>query len=193
MVVSYLALIIAVSTVSFDTGLAISLRKAGIGFLAPETLLKIYLLCLMNALENLAVGSSWKICLAHVFLFYSKLFAAKYSSFGSERHTHKPCWHSLIWSLLLISVGQLLMVEDGVSFVELKQVWGERRPAKISCEAQSTAVGCGLGIFRSFWNAPLFRVYKGRATEGINQLIVELLWQLMYTSLCVCRLCLSSC
>lgn len=36
MFVSYLALIIAVSLVSFDTGLAITPRKAGIGFLAPK-------------------------------------------------------------------------------------------------------------------------------------------------------------
>lgn len=160
MVVSYLALIIAVSLVSFDTGLAISLGKAGIGFLAPETLLKVYVLCLMNALENLAVGSSWKVYLTHVFFFYSKLFAVEFSSFGSEQHIHKPCQHSL----LLISMGQLLMMEDGGSFVGSKQAWGERRPAKISCEAQSTAVGCGLGIFRSFWNASLFRVCKGRIT-----------------------------
>ena len=36
MVVSYLALIIAVPLVPFDTGLAITLRKAGTGFLAPN-------------------------------------------------------------------------------------------------------------------------------------------------------------
>jgi len=55
---SYLVLIIAVPLDSFDTGLAITLRKAGTGFLPPEALLKIYLLCLMNALENLAVCPS---------------------------------------------------------------------------------------------------------------------------------------
>lgn len=36
MVVSYLALIIAVSLVFFDTGLAVTLRKPGFGFLAPK-------------------------------------------------------------------------------------------------------------------------------------------------------------
>lgn len=36
MVVSYLALIITVPLVSFDTGLAITVRKAGTGFLAPN-------------------------------------------------------------------------------------------------------------------------------------------------------------
>lgn len=36
MVVSYLALIIAVLLVSFDNGLAITLRKAGTGILAPN-------------------------------------------------------------------------------------------------------------------------------------------------------------
>lgn len=84
------------------------------------------LLCLMNALQNLAVGSSWKISLSHVIFFYCKLFAVRFSSFGPEQHTHKPCQHSLMWSALLISVGQLLMLEDEASFVESKQEWGER-------------------------------------------------------------------
>jgi len=55
--VSYLALIITAPLLPFDTGMAITLRKAGTGFLAPETLLKTYL-CLMNAMEHLAVDSS---------------------------------------------------------------------------------------------------------------------------------------
>lgn len=96
MVVSYLALITAVPLVPFDTGLARTLRKAGTRVLAPEILLKIYLLFLINDLENLAVGSSRKICLAHAIFFYSKLFAVRFSSFGSEQHTHKPCRPSLV-------------------------------------------------------------------------------------------------
>lgn len=58
MVVSYLAQVLAVPLVLFDTGLAITLREAGSGILAPETLLKIYLFFLMSDLKNLAVGSS---------------------------------------------------------------------------------------------------------------------------------------
>lgn len=122
---SYLALIITVPLVSIDTGQTITLRKAGIGVLVPNKrdYWKRDLLCLMNALQNLAVGSSWKIRLSHVIFFYCKLFAVRFSSFG---HTHKPCQHSLMWSALLISVGQLLVLEDEGSFVESKQEWGER-------------------------------------------------------------------
>lgn len=70
------------------------------------------------------------------------------------------------------------MLDDEVLCAESKQEWGER-PAEVNCEAQSTAVILCLGTSRSLWNTPLFRVYEGE--EGINQLMVELLWQLMHT------------
>lgn len=167
MVESWLALLTAVPLVSFDIGLAIGFRKVGIGFLAPngDITENLFVLC-DESLENLA----------HLWSF-STLSFLQGNFLWVRRAYHKPCWHSLMWSVLLISVGQLLMSDD-VLYAGSKQEWGEW-PAELNCEAQSTAVSLCLGTSRFLWNAPLFRAYEGE--EGINQLMVELLWQLMQT------------
>lgn len=157
---TWLALPSAVPLVSFDVGLAIIFRQVRIGFLAPNSDITEKSLC-GESLESLA---------------HSKFFALNIS-LGQKSIPTNPV-DTPLYVVLLISVGQLLMLDDEVLCAESKQEWGER-PAEVNREAQSTAVILCLGTCRSPWNTPLFRVYEGK--EGINQLMVELLWQLMHT------------
>lgn len=99
----------------------------------------------------------WKLGKFGCLWSFSTLSFLQWNCLWVRRAYHKPCWHSLMWSVLLISVGQLLMLDD-VLFAGSKQEWGES-PAEVNCEAQSTAVSLCLGASRSLWNAPLFRAY----------------------------------
>lgn len=166
MVESWLALLTAVPLVSFDICLAIVFRKAGIGFLTPNSDItaNLFVVC------DKSLGN-----LAHLWSF-STLSFLQWKFLWVRRAYHKPCWHSLMRSVLLISVGLLLMLDD-VLYAESKQEWGAR-PAEVNYEAQSTAVSLCLGISGSLWNAPSW-AYEGE--EGINQMVMELLWQLMQT------------
>lgn len=167
MVESWLALLTAVPLACFDIGLAITLRKAGIGLLAPNR----------DITENLFVVRDESLeNLAH--LWSSSTLSFLQWNFVRVRRAYTQTLLTLPHVILLISVGQLLMLDDEVLFAESKQEWGGR-PAEVSCEAQSTAVSLCLGTSRSLWNTPLFRAYEG--AEGINQLMVELLWQLTQT------------
>lgn len=123
MVESSLALLAAVPLVSFDIGLAIVFRKAGIGFLAPNRDIteNLFVLC-DESLENLA----------HLWSF-STLSFLQWNFPQVRRAYYKLCWHCLMWSVLLISVGQLLMLDD-VLYAGSKQEWGEW-PAEVNCEA----------------------------------------------------------
>lgn len=89
MVVSYLALIITVPLLPFDTSMAIT-QKGWDWIFSPGDITE-NLFVLDECYRTFGSGLLMKVCLLHVILC-SKLFAVRFSSFKSKLHSCKPIY-----------------------------------------------------------------------------------------------------